>query len=172
MTVLFRVGRRVPKSWYRRAAGRVKGLMTFQENIWQIIVGSLKKARKKAEGHSDISFELKKVYESEDLHYQIEWCNIRIEGTPEMEEDEYKDILNMYSDLGKVMKKEFPVDNNMAKHFKTKILTPVQVEEAYKKGYGAMKNNNMANKLLEMGILTHVEWQKDFDTRENVYYKS
>jgi len=169
MTVLFKVGRRVPKSWYRRTARRIKGLMTFQENIWQIIVGSLKKAKKKADGHKGIIFKLEKITESEDMHYQIEWCKITIRGTPEMEEDEYTDILNMYSNLGKTMKKDFAVDKNLAKHFKTKILTPIQLEDAYKKGYGSMKDNNIANKLLEMGILTHVEWIKDFEGRETEF---
>jgi len=170
MTVVFHVGRRVPKSWYRRTASRVKGLMTFQENIWQIIEGSLKKAKKKADGHSDVVFKLLKEEESEDLHYKLQWRKVIIKGTPAVEEEEYTDILNMYSDLGKVMKKDFPVDDKLAKHFKSNILSPKKVEEAYKEGYGAMKNNNMANKLLEMGILTHAEWNKDFETRQNEFF--
>ena len=166
MTVIFHVGRRVPKSWYRRTASRVKGLVTFQENIWQIICQSLPKAKKKADAYGGVNFSLKKETESEDLHYQLEWRKIEIKGTPEIEEEEYNDILNMYGKLSKHMKKDFPVDDNMAKHFKSTILNPKKVEEAYRKGYGSMENNNLANKLLEMGILTHVEWIKDFETRQ------
>ena len=58
-------------------------------------------------------------------------------------------------------------EKRFSKFFKTKLLPQEKVTEAYKKGYGAMKDNNIANKLLEMGILTHMEWIKDFDTRDS-----
>ena len=167
MTVEFHVGRRVPRNWYKRTASKIKGLLTYQENIWQIICSSLSKAMKKANSHGGIVFKMSKETEPEDLHYQLEWRKIKIVSTPEMEEDEYNDILNMYKKLGKVMKKDFDKDDRMSKHFKTKILTSRQVSEAYTKGYGAIEDNNIANKLLEMGILTHVEWIKDFDERED-----
>jgi hypothetical protein len=170
MTVIFHVGRRIPKSWYKRLGGRVKGLMTFQENLWQIVQGSLKKAKKKADGYDGITFNLTSETESEDLHYQIEWRKVIIRSTPEMEEEEYNEILNMYTKLGKKFKKDFPMDDKLAKHFKSKLLTPMQIEDAYAKGYGAMSNNNIANKMLEMGILTHVEWNKDFDVRQEEFY--
>jgi len=56
----------------------------------------------------------------------------------------------------------------MKKHFKTRVLSQMKIDDAYKKGYGAMEDNNIANKLLEMGILTHIEWIKDFDTRDTI----
>ena len=45
-----------------------------------------------------------------------------------------------------------------------------KINEAYEHGYGAVENNNIANKLLEMGILTHIEFNKDFDTREKDFF--
>ena len=39
------------------------------------------------------------------------------------------------------------------------------LEEAYKKGFGSIDNNNLANKMLEMGILLHYELLEDYDTR-------
>ena len=63
------------------------------------------------------------------------------------------------------MKKEIPVDDALKTFFKTKILSPAQVEHAYKAEFGSISDNNIANKLLEMGIVTHIEWIQDFDTR-------
>jgi hypothetical protein len=167
MTVIIHIGRRVPRSWYRRTASRVKGLMTFQENIWQIVKQSLAKAKRKAKEDGRLRFEIVNEVENEDMHYQLEWKKITIQGSPEMEEDEYNDSIKMYDSLGKVFKQEFPVDNNLAKHFNSKVLSLGKVEEAYKEGYGAMESNNISNKLLEMGILTHIDWIKDFDIRDD-----
>lgn len=170
MTVKVHIGRRVPKSWFRRTASKAKGLLTFQENIWQMITKSLETARKKAQNDGRMKFIITRENESEDMNYQIEWRKVTIQGTPEMEEDEYKDTLKMYDALSKSFKKDIDKDDRLAAHFKTKVLTPLQLQEAYKKGYGAMEDNNIANKLLEMGIMTHVVWEKDFDIREEVYY--
>ncbi len=167
MTVLIHVGRRVPKRWFRRQAERVKGLVSFQENLWMIIKQSLNLAKKRANAsNTGINFVMTYDNESEDLNYQIEWIKIIIQGDEKQEEEEYNEAMQMYSPINKIMKKEIPKDPRMKKHFKTKILSGAKVDEAYKKGYGAINDNNMANKLLEMGILTHIEWIKDFDSRE------
>ena len=105
--------------------------------------------------------------EDEDLHYKIEWIKILIRGDEEFEKEEYNDTLQLYKPFNKVFKKDLPKDERLSKHFKTKILSMAQVADAYKQGYGSVGNQNTANKLLEMGILTHVEWLKDFDSRED-----
>ena len=169
MTVIVNIGRRIPKNWFKRTAGKLGGLISFQQNIWMMIDQSLNQAKKKANSSGlGILFIKEKDRESEDIRFDIEWIKIRIQGTKTQEEDEYKDSLKMYSSLGQVMKKELPKDESLSKHFKTKVLTSEKVQEAYKRGYGAMEDNNMANKLLEMGILTHVEWVDDFNEREPV----
>jgi len=170
MTVLVTVGRRVPRSWFRRQATKVKGLLSFQENMWIMISQSLNMAKKKANASGKIKFVLTKEREEEDMNYFIEWIKIIIQGTKEQEEEEYNEAMQMYQPLNKVFKKDFPRDDNLAKHFKTKVLSGTKVDEAYNKGYGAIKDGNMANKLLEMGILTHIEWIKDFDTRKGDYF--
>jgi len=168
MTVLIHVGRRVPKRWFRRQAERVKGLVSFQENLWMIIKQSLNLAKKKANAsNSGINFVMTFDNESEDLNYMIEWIKIVIQGTEKQEEEEFNEAMQMYSPINKIMKKEMPKDPRMKKHFKTKVLSSAKVDEAYKKGYGSINDNNMANKMLEMGILTHIDWIKDFDSREN-----
>ena len=170
MTVIVMIGRRVPKSWFRRGAARVKGLMTFQENIWQMVVQSLNMAKKKAVADGRMTFILTKDMEPEDMNYNLEWVKIVIQGTPEMETDEYNDSMKLYDKLGKSFKKDFDVDGRLSKHFKSKIVNPTQIEDAYKKGYGCMEKNNISSKMLEMGILTLVKKIEDYDSRDETFY--
>ncbi len=104
---------------------------------------------------------------------------IMIQGNEKQEEEEYQESLSMYKSLGAIMKKELNLSDNiekggkdMKKQFKSKVLSVSQVDAAYKKGYGAIQNEdqiNISNKLLEMGILTHIEKVDDFDSREPFY---
>lgn len=169
MTVKVHIGRRVPNSWYRRTAVKVKGLMTFQENIWQIIRASLKKAKRKADADDSLLFHMAYDDEHEDLHYKIEWIKIIIKGTYEMEKEEYEDTLKIYDGLTSLFKKELPKDDNLSKMFKTKMpgMSEEKVRDAYKTGYGSVGDNNISNKLLEMGIMTHVEFINDHELRKD-----
>jgi len=166
MTVVVHVGRRVPKSWMRRRVNKVKGLITFQENIWHIITQSFSKARKAARKDGRVSFNIEKVFEEEDFHFQIEWRKITIQGPRDLELEEYDDSMKMYDRLESRLKKDFPVDNQLSKMFKTKLLPERKVANAYEQGYGAVKDKSMSSKLLEMGIMTHVEFFDDFEARE------
>ena len=168
MTVFVRIGRRVPKNWYKRQASKVIGLINFQENLWLIIKQSLSLAKKKANASKTLEFVMTTKTEAEDLHYNLDWIEIVIRGTREQELEEYNDTMKLYDALGKIFKRDYPVDKNMAKHFKTKVLNMTQVQNAYEKGYGASEGSTIAQKLLEMGILTHVELVDDFNTREPV----
>lgn len=166
MTCIIMIGRRVPKSWFRRQANRVGGLISFQENLWMIIKQSLNMAKKKANASGKLKFIITHINESEDMNYDIQWLKVMIQGNHDQEKEEYEEAMQMYGPLGKILKKQMPTDDRMKKHFKTKILNGTKVEEAYEKGYGSLTDNNIANKLLEMGILTHIEWLKDFNSRE------
>jgi len=163
------VGRRIPKSWFRRQGNRVVGLISFQENLWQIIKQSLGLAKKKANASGKLDFMMTNDREDEDLNYEIEWIKIIIRGSREQEQEEYEEALQMYQPLGKILKREMPKDERLERHFKSKILNNTKVHDAYEKGYGASDKNNISNKLLEMGILTHMEWIDDFDSREVDY---
>lgn len=160
------IGRRVPKSWFRRQGDRIKGFLSFQENLWIMITQSLRLAKKKANASGNIKFVLTMEHEVEDLNYEIQWLKVVIQGTKEQEKEEYDDTMKLYGPLSKVFKRELVVDERMKKHFKSKILSPSKIEEAYKEGYGAIGDNNLAQKMLEMGILTHAEWIDDFENRE------
>jgi len=168
MTVLVHIGRRVPKSWARRTAQKVKGLISFQENLWLIIKQSLSMAKKKANQSKEIKFVMTTDKENEDMHYQIEWIKVVIQGNKEQEKEEYDEAMGLYKNFGKLLNKEIPKDENMKKHLKTKILSSAKVEEAYKKGYGSISDKNIANKLLEMGIITHVELIEDYDSKDRI----
>ena len=165
-TLLIKIGRRCPKSWAKRQVQKISGLLSFQENLWIIISSSISLAKRKANADGRVKFVVTKKTESEDLHYQIEWIEIVIQGSEEAEADEFKDMQNFYLPLSKVMKKDMPKDESFARHFKTKVLSLESMEKAYREGYGAIDNQTLANKVLEMGILTHMEWIKDFETRE------
>ena len=60
MTVLINVGRRVPRSWFRRTAKKIGGLISFQENIWVIMNQSLNLAKKKANADGRLKFVMTK----------------------------------------------------------------------------------------------------------------
>ena len=169
MTVLVSVARRVPRAWFRRQAQRVKGLVSFQENIWIIIKQSLSMAKRKATASGTLKFVMTHDTEIEDMNYQLEWLKIIIQGNKEQEKEEYEEAMQMYSPLNKIFKKEMPKDPNMLKQIKSKVLSSAKVDEAYKKGYGAVNDNNLSNKLLEMGIITHIEWIKDFESRNDAF---
>jgi hypothetical protein len=160
------IGRRVPRSWFRAGVQKVQGVLSFQEHLWSIIKQSMNLAKRKANASTTgVKFVITGDNEVEDLNYQLEWLKIIIQGTKEQELEEYNEAMAMYQPFGKFMKKEMPIDGVMKKFFKTKILSPTQVEEAYKAGFGAASDNNIANKLLEMGILTHIELIEDYDSR-------
>jgi len=169
MTIIFSVGRRVPKSWFRRTASTIGGLLSFQENIWIMINQSLTLAKKKANRDGRMKFVIEKTKEAEDMNYDIQWVKVIIQGSKEMEEEEYNECNQIYQKLGKIFKKDLPKDNRLAKHFNSKLVNSIKIEEAYKKGYGAAEDNNLASKLLEMGILTLIEKIDDFDSREPEY---
>jgi hypothetical protein len=166
MTVIINIGRRIPRSWLKRQAHTIAGFMSFQENLWLIVRQSMSMAKRKANASGLITFAMTSENEVEDMHYRLEWIKIIIQGTKEQEQEEYDDAMKMYQPLGKLFKKEMPKDDNMKQHFKSKLLPGFKVEQAYKEGFGAVEDNNIANKMLEMGILTHIEFINDFDSRE------
>jgi len=167
MTVSIMIGRRVPKRWFTRQMGKAAGLITFQENIWVMISQSMSLGKRKCNQSGKGEWIQTKEIESEDLHYNIEWLKILIKGSEEFEKEEYEDSMKLYGAFDKQFKKDIKGNLDMKKHFKSKILNAAKVEEAYEKGYGSIGDRTIADKLLEMGILTHIEWIKDFELRKD-----
>jgi hypothetical protein len=52
--------------------------------------------------------------------------------------------------------------------FKSKVISKDIVEKMYKSGIEETNENNIQNKLLEIGIMTDVEWIKDFNFENDV----
>ena len=158
MTVLVKFGRRVPRNWFRRTASKMRGLMTFQENIWLIIDRSLTMAKRKASAStSNVDFIKQSYREPENLNYDLEWIEITIKGNPDEEEEEYQEAMSINKGLGKLFKKDLPTDNEFIKPFKTSRLTEEQLRKAYNAGYCNVENKSIAQKLLDLGIITYVE---------------
>ena len=166
MTVVISIGRRIPRNWFRRQGTKAAGLMSFQTNMWTMIRQSMQLAKRKANASGKLNFVMTFDNEIEDLHYQLEWMKIIIQGNEEQEKEEYEEALQMYAPLNKLFKKDMPKDKNISKQFKSKMLSATKMDEAYKAGYGSVQDKNMANQLLELGIITHIEWIKDFDSRK------
>lgn len=158
MVVLVRIGRRLPRNWFRRTASKMKGLLTFQENIWLIIDRSLIIAKKKCASTPNGGIFIKKNYrEMEDINWDIEWIEIEYRGNPFQEEEEYSEAMGMYKGLGQLFKAEMPKDSAFSKIFKTTRLTGVQLEKAYKAGYVNSTEITISQRLLDLGIITYIE---------------
>ena len=167
MTVIIHIGRRQPVNWFKRTASVIGGLLSFQTNLWLMIQSSMNLAKRKAtQSGTGVQIIITQEREREDLHFELQWLKVIIRGTKEQEEEEFSEAMQMYSKFKNIFgKKEFPKDPDLSRHFKSKYLDNIKVEDAYKKGYGAVSENSIANKLLEMGILTHIELVEDWDSR-------
>jgi alpha-mannosidase len=124
-------------------------------------------AKKKAK-FSTVTFIITNERENEDINYAIDWIKVIIQGTPEQEQEEFEEANRLYTNFGKLIKKDFAVENadSMKQHFKTKMLNLTELSDAYKQGYGSVQDTSISQKLLEMGILTHIKLLKDYDSRE------
>lgn len=173
MTVVIQIGRRVPISLKQRMIEKVKNTIGFQNHIWIMIKMSMEMAQrqwvsgKKKSNGKLFSFDIEKRLEKEDEFWRLEWMIIRIQGDKTCELAEYEEAQGMYDALKNTLRK-YPKeakDERLSSVFKTKLMSPEKMKEAYEKGYGAKKEKNVAEILLEMGILTHVELIPDYDER-------
>jgi len=167
MTVKFTIGRRVPRNFFKRGVQQIADVLSFQEHIWYIINNSLKLAKRKAKvGNPNLIFVIERYKENEDMNYVIQWTKLSIKGTEKEEEGEYTDILKFYTPLGKVFDKNKKLTDSKDKlsgMFKSKVINMSDVEKMYKLGLDETGENNISNKLLEIGIMSNVEWEKDFN---------
>ena len=164
MTVYVRYGRNVPKLFYKRLWQRLKGWITFQEELWQMINMSLNKARNAAKKDGSIIFNVEKTTEKDEIDdkYVYEWIEVIIQGNNSQEKEEYNEAMEMYQKLIKEKGKKIPkYEATYLRKIMNKINSSKKHGRAYKAGEKEIKKSNMANKLLEMGILTDVEWVKE-----------
>lgn len=168
MTIILMLGRRVPKAWFRRQAHTIGNLISFQEHLWMMIKQSINMAKKRANQESDLVFNVSMEHENEGLNTRLEWLKVVIQGTEEQEASEYADIQNFYKPFGKLFKKD--IDFNEAskapEFFKTKMLNMTKLDDAYKNAYGCISDKNIANKMLELGIMMFPELIKDYNKKD------
>lgn len=174
MTLVVRVGRRVPKSFMNKSLQKIKQYMNFQEELWLILKRSFNISRKKfqngkmsPEGRMD-TYDIKEEREDEDNEHEIQWLVMTIQGDQQCEKAEHDEAMSMYKDVKsilrrkpKIMKKEV----GMQGWFKSKLVSSEKIEQAYEKGYGAKGDNSIQEILLEMNILTHIELIDDYVER-------
>lgn len=168
MTLIVKVGRRLPKTWFRRGVQKISRILNFQDHIWMIIKNSFKQAQKKCKkAKPHMVFEIIKDKENESINYTLEWVTVVIQGTEAEEEDEYNDMLSFYKPLGKLFDKEklFKKDKTLMSQFKSKIVNTETIERMYKQGYDSTSENSIQNKLLELGILCDLVWHRDWEDR-------
>lgn len=170
MVVIIKIGRRIPKAFFKGLAYRAGGFLTFQENIWLIIGRAMQMAKNACEKNKEelVEMTIEKREENDGMYYKFQWLIIKVSSIfPEKEREEYNAFMRLYEKLGvikNILNKDIATNADFSKPFKeSKVMTEAQWEDAKKAGYGAMENKDIASKLLEMGIITHAEWRPDKD---------
>ena len=170
MVVTIKIGRRVPRNFFKNVAYKTAGLLTFQENMWLIISRALQMAKNECDSKPEeqVTITIQSKEEEDGLHYKFQWKIMTISSIfPEKEKEEYDVFMTLYEKVGairKVLNQKVEANADMSKSIKgSKIMTEKQWEEAKEAGYGALNNKDISSKLLEMGIITHIEWKPDKD---------
>lgn len=170
MVVTIKVGRRIPRTFFKGAAYRAAGFLTFQENIWIIIGRALQMSKNMCDARPEeqVRMTIQNKEENDGLHYKFQWKIVTISSMfSEKEKEEYDIFMTLYEKIGaikRLLDKKVDTNPEFSKTLKhSKILTEEQFNDAKKAGYGALKNKDIASKLLEMGIITHAEWKPDRD---------
>jgi hypothetical protein len=171
MVVTIKIGRRVPRTFFKGVAYRAAGFLTFQENIWLIISRALQMSKNMCDNKPEeqVQMTIQNKEENDGLHYKFQWKIVTISSIfPEKEKEEYDVFMTLYEKIGAIkslLNKKIDANPEFSRTLKdSKVMTETQWEDAKKAGYGALKNKDIASKLLEMGIITYAEWKPDKDS--------
>ena len=170
MVVTIKIGRRVPRTFFKGAAYRAAGFLTFQENIWLIISRALQMSKNMCDSKPEeqVQMTIQNKEEDDGLHYKFQWKIITISSIfPEKEKEEYDVFQTLYEKIGAIknlLNKKVDANPEFSRTLKnSKVMSEAQWANAKEAGYGALQNKDIASKLLEMGIITHAEWRPDKD---------
>ena len=180
MTVILKLGRRVPKNMgkIKTITHKATTLLREQDIMWHMIVDSLKIAKKKYDsgkykGKTNITFlDMQKDVEEEDTFNDIEWQSLITQGDKKAEEQEYNEALGIYKSIKNIVKQRPSLnnkteDNPLKGMFKkSRIIDEDKLKEAYAKGLENKEEQKAKDVLLELGIMTHVEWVEDYHDRD------
>lgn len=176
MTLFVKIGRRVPKSWVKRQVAKIQSLLSFQENMWIMLHQSFNLAKRRCLESSNpkMVFEIIKKEENEDMLYKLEWLVIVVQGTSDQENEEYQDILKINDAMvkryekHKISRSDLDNNDNLKKMFKTKLLSKEQLVKVFDTGNRAVGQQTIAEKLLELGIITDIQLVEDYHSRESL----
>lgn len=169
MTVVIKLGRRLPRAFAKRLIAHGKNWLSLQEQIWLFIVKAFQSSKKAADNRPEeqVIITIQNKVEFEDLKYQVEWKIITVSSIIHAKEvEEYEEAMKIYSKfnlLKALMGKKIDSDESLKETFKSSVVTPEQFEKAKEAGYGAVGEQGIAEKLLELGIMTIIEndWVKN-----------
>lgn len=178
MVVTIKIGRRVPRNFFKSVGHKAAGLLTFQENMWLIISRALQMSKNACDNKPEeqVIITLQNKDEDDGLHYKFQWKIMTISSIfPEKEKEEYDSFMTLYERVGairKVLNQKIETNSDISATMKnSKVMSEKQWTEAREAGYGALKNKDIASKLLEMGIITHIEWRPDKDEKSLSEFK-
>lgn len=174
MTVIIKIGRRIhrneDRTWFSRQVQNMKNTVSIQQYLWRNIEYGIKlstlkmdKEIKKNEGNAkyDFRYSKRKYKEEESLNYNIEWIEIIIEASEEIEKEEYEQSLKFFSKLEalpifKQKTKGVEVDSEIAAEYKGN-LKKRKVKEVLQAGFDKAKQLTISKALNDVGIITIVE---------------
>ena len=172
MTVLIKVGRRVPRAkgnnWFSKRLNKARNLDMIQSHIWKTVgyglgLATAKMGQYQKKNPDTFQFTKTKYKEKETLNYDIEWIEIVITSTPELEEEEYNASLKLFSNLENlpVLKKykegdNVEIDEELAANYAHKVKKG-KVKKMLDAGYERVKGLTLSKSLNDVGILTIVE---------------
>lgn len=184
MTVLIKIGRRIhrnnDKRWFAKQIGNMKNVLSIQQYMWRTIEYGIKLSTVKMDQHikklnreGDFSFNYKKrkYIEEESLNYNIEWIEVIIKGTEEVEQGEYEASMKFFSKLEnlpvfKQKKGQVEIDEELASEYKGKLYGK-KAKKVLQKGFDKAKEMTISKSLNDIGIITLVEKEQNETEEEN-----
>jgi hypothetical protein len=178
MVVKIKIGRRIHrnnnKRWFAKQINNMKNVISIQQYMWRTIEYGLKLSTTKMDKHikklnniGDYSFnyQKKKYIEEESLNYNIEWIEINIKGTEEIEKDEYEASMRFFSKLEnlpvfKKNKENIELDEELSREYKGKLYGK-KAKKVIKKGFDKAKDMTISKSLNDIGIITLVEKEEN-----------
>jgi hypothetical protein len=178
MTVIIRIGRRIhrnnDKRWFAKQINNMKNVLSVQQYMWRTIEYGIKLSTIKMDQHikklnseGDFSFNYKKrkYIEDESLNYNIEWIEVIIKGTKEVEQGEYDASMKFFSKLEnlpvfKQKKDQVEIDTDIASEYKGKLYSK-KAKKVIQAGFEKAKDMTISKSLNDIGIITLVEREED-----------
>lgn len=163
MTVTIKIGRRMPRVFARRLLERGKNWLSLQQQIWLYINLAFSGAKKAADNRPEeqVVITIENKTEFEDLQWQLEFKIITVSSIIHAKEvEEYEEVMGIYKKfnlLKQLQGKKIEGNEGVRDAFNSKVITKEQFEKSKIAGLEAIGKENVADKLLDLGIVTIIE---------------